>query len=130
MTKNEAENLIMNSEGRVCARFFRRADGSVITKDCPVGWAAVKKRMSKVWTAVASVVLTAISGIGIVSLTRQAEPVTIMGEIPIERTPEEYREMGAVAIEPPPVNNQPVEIMGDIAYSTEHEPKMGKIAVQ
>ena len=31
MTKRDAENLIMNSEGRLCARFFRRADGTVTT---------------------------------------------------------------------------------------------------
>ena len=42
MSRTEAENLITNSEGRLCVRFFRRADGSVLTQDCPVGWRAVK----------------------------------------------------------------------------------------
>ena len=37
MTRAEAESLISHAEGRVCALLFRRADGTVITKDCPVG---------------------------------------------------------------------------------------------
>ena len=39
MTKMEAENLLLDSEGRVCVRFYRRSDGTVLTQDCPVGWA-------------------------------------------------------------------------------------------
>ncbi|MDH3528348.1 MAG: hypothetical protein OEQ28_02180, partial [Acidobacteriota bacterium] len=121
----QAETLIMNSEGRLCARFYRRADGTIITKDCPVGWAVVRKRMSRVWTAVASVVLTAFAGIGIVSLTRETKPETVMGLIPITRIPLERipveREplMGAV---------EPGFEMGDVAMPEDYT--MGKVAVQ
>ena len=44
MSREEAEALIMNAEGRLCVRFYKRRDGSVITGDCPVGWARVKQR--------------------------------------------------------------------------------------
>lgn len=54
MTRREAENLLMNAEGRLCVRFYRRADGTVLTKDCPVGWRALKKRASKAAVAVFS----------------------------------------------------------------------------
>ena len=37
MTKSEAETLLINSEGRLCARFYRRADGTILTQNCPVG---------------------------------------------------------------------------------------------
>jgi hypothetical protein len=37
MTRHEAEDLIARNEGRLCVRFFRRADGTVLTQDCPVG---------------------------------------------------------------------------------------------
>ena len=37
MTRDEAEQLVMNSEGRLCVRFFRRKDGTVLTQDCPAG---------------------------------------------------------------------------------------------
>ncbi len=115
MTKREAENLIMNAEGRVCARFYRRADGTVITKDCPVGWAALKKRMSRIWTAAASVIVTVISGIGITSFVDKSTELDLMGEIRIENpsyiqtNPEP--EVGQIIIEP---SENPVEIKGQI----------------
>ena len=56
MTRQDAENLLLTSEGRLCVRFFRRADGTVLTKNCPVGWQAVKRRVSRVATAVFSIV--------------------------------------------------------------------------
>ena len=31
MTQAEAENFLINAEGRVCLRVFRRTDGTVIT---------------------------------------------------------------------------------------------------
>jgi hypothetical protein len=37
MASDEATALIAGREGRVCARLFRRADGTVITADCPAG---------------------------------------------------------------------------------------------
>jgi hypothetical protein len=33
----EAERLVVEKEGRLCVRFHRRADGTVLTRDCPVG---------------------------------------------------------------------------------------------
>lgn len=63
MTRREAENLLINSEGPLCVRYFKRADGTVLTRDCPVGWAALKRRVSKVATAVASVLIGFLSGI-------------------------------------------------------------------
>src|SRR3954468_4131949 len=35
MTSEEAAALIAGREGRLCARLFRRADGTVVTADCP-----------------------------------------------------------------------------------------------
>lgn len=113
MTKDEAEKLIMNTEGRLCARFYRRSDGTILTKDCPVGWKALKRRMSKTWTAVASLMFTAIGSIGITAFLSQ----------PNER---EFV-TGKLVSEP---------LMGDIAvnensnstYEPEMQPTMGNIA--
>ena len=63
MTKNEAENFLINSEGRVCVKFYRRADGSVLTRDCPVGWQAFKKKVSRRVRAFASVCTGIFGGI-------------------------------------------------------------------
>lgn len=56
MTKREAETLLINSEGRLCVRFYRRADGTILTQDCPVGWARVKQRVSRIATAAFSMI--------------------------------------------------------------------------
>jgi hypothetical protein len=59
LSRSEAENLIASSEGRLCTRLFRRADGTILTKDCPVGVRALRMRVSKrvaaVFAAIASV---------------------------------------------------------------------------
>jgi len=44
MSTAEAEKLIVESEGRLCLRIFRRSDGRVITKDCPKGLRAIRDR--------------------------------------------------------------------------------------
>jgi len=56
MTRDEAESFLINSEGRVCVRVFRRADGSVITEDCPVGWARVKRKVARTGAAVLALI--------------------------------------------------------------------------
>lgn len=37
MGREEAETLVQGHEGRMCIRFFRRSDGTMLTQDCPVG---------------------------------------------------------------------------------------------
>jgi hypothetical protein len=37
MTREAAASLIAQKEGRMCVRFYQRADGTVLTADCPVG---------------------------------------------------------------------------------------------
>lgn len=148
MTKQEAENLIMSLEGRLCARFYRRADGTMITKDCPVGWAAVKKRMSTIGTAVASLIFTALGSVGLTTYLTEsyagsgetgivaATPYDeiIMGEVAIDensnRTVDEHPTftMGNVAV---PQTEEPTVIMGDIenVEPNEETELMGKIAI-
>jgi hypothetical protein len=46
MTRSDAESLIARTEGRLCVRFYRRSDGSIITKDCPVGLRAIRRRVA------------------------------------------------------------------------------------
>jgi hypothetical protein len=52
MSRREAENLLFESEGKICVRLYRREDGTVITQNCPVGWQAVKQKVSRVASAV------------------------------------------------------------------------------
>src|SRR5258706_9871575 len=65
MTRSEAESLIALNEGRLCVRFYRRRDGSIVTKDCPVGLRAIRQRVSYVVKAIGSVVLGLFTGLGV-----------------------------------------------------------------
>ena len=61
MTQTEAETLVADNEGKMCIRFYRRSDGTMLTKDCPVGWRAVKRRMAIIGGAAAAVVAASFS---------------------------------------------------------------------
>jgi hypothetical protein len=47
LSRTKAEKLIASTEGRLCARLYRRDDGTILTKDCPVGLRALRMRVSK-----------------------------------------------------------------------------------
>lgn len=63
MTKRDAETLVTSTEGRLCVRFYRRADGSILTQNCPVGLQALKRRVSRVTRATVSAVLGFLAGL-------------------------------------------------------------------
>ncbi len=55
LTRGEAERLLGEKEGKLCARLFRRADGTVLTRDCPVGFRArVHRAVRRTTAAVAA----------------------------------------------------------------------------
>jgi hypothetical protein len=56
LTGSEAYALITASEGRLCLRLHCRLDGTVITRDCPVGLRALRCRLA--WRA--SAIFTAL----------------------------------------------------------------------
>ena len=47
MTAEDAADLIREKEGKLCVRFYRRADGTMLTADCPIGAAAVVRRVKR-----------------------------------------------------------------------------------
>ena len=54
MAANEAAQLIREREGNLCARLYRRADGTILTGDCPVGARAVWHRTKRLAVACAA----------------------------------------------------------------------------
>jgi hypothetical protein len=64
MSTLEAESLIARTEGRLCVRYYRRKDGSIITQDCPVGLLRLKQRAARIKRAAASLVLGFLAGLG------------------------------------------------------------------
>ena len=57
MTANEIRILVASTDGRLCMRLRRRADGTVITKDCPVGLRGYQKRVARFLGAAMAAVL-------------------------------------------------------------------------
>jgi hypothetical protein len=51
MTRDQAEAVILEHEGRLCVRYFERADGTILLKDCEVG---VKRRRRRRVVAVSA----------------------------------------------------------------------------
>jgi hypothetical protein len=40
MSDAEIERILARRDGRLCARFYRRSDGTMLTRNCPVGFRA------------------------------------------------------------------------------------------
>lgn len=74
MTRDEAEGVLAElSEGRVCARFFRRADGTILVQDCPVGLAKIRAGARRALLRIAALVgLTSAAGIAAASTNQYA----------------------------------------------------------
>ena len=47
MKRHEAIDLLRATEGKICARFYRRKDGTVLTADCPVGVALLARKAKR-----------------------------------------------------------------------------------
>lgn len=123
MTAEEAARLVQKTEGRLCVRFYQRADGTVMTKDCPVGLKAIRLRIATAFSAVFAAVSLFFSA----ALTGKSKETT-SDPIPATPTPAPVREvplMGAIA--PTRVAPEgPRATMGEIAV----RPVMGDVDVE
>lgn len=59
MTREDAEALLQEKQGNLCARYYQRADGTILTSDCAVG---KKQRRRRRVMAVAAAALCAGGG--------------------------------------------------------------------
>jgi hypothetical protein len=108
MTRREAEGLLALSEGRLCVRFYRRSDGTILTRNCPVGLRAIKRRVSKTASATLSALVGFFTGLSVAAGVGQLQSMD--AEVEVESMPA----MGAMAVKPlPPGIDEP--IMGDVA---------------
>jgi hypothetical protein len=130
MTKAAAEDLLERSEGRLCVRFYRRADGSVLTQNCPIGWAKVKQRARVFATAAFSMIVGLLSGLFLVASLRQRS-VPEVGKLLVNPfatpTPKYEPLMGAVAVPSPTPKQKPTP---QSTPKNNNDMVMGKIAVR
>ena len=90
MSKAEAEALLDSSEGRLCVRFYRRADGTILTQNCPVRLRALKHRAARAAGGALSAVLSFCAGVGLSGATSsRGEHSPVMGAVvvPVEVAP-------------------------------------------
>lgn len=132
MTRREAEQLISRTQGKLCVRYYRRADGSILTANCPIGLRALKRQMSRAATAVASAILSFVTGLGIyTSFGKSVYNAPLQGE---------YATTGMLAAPTPPStprnqNDNREARMGDVVMGTPDapappKPLTGKVASQ
>jgi hypothetical protein len=48
LTRRQAEALLRKNGTSICTMIYRRRDGKVLTQDCPVGLAAIRRRLTRV----------------------------------------------------------------------------------
>lgn len=114
LTRDEAEALIVEKEGKLCVRYFQRADGTILLKDCQVG---VKRRRRRRWMAVG--VAASLAG-SVFGYTRTRErPLLVMGAV---RAPDVAPQtVGRAHFAEPP--EQPVKVMGKLAVPPPEPPR-------
>ena len=89
MTRTDAESLIAGTEGRLCVRFYRRPDGSIITQDCPVGLAAIRRKMSYLTKAIFAAGLALLTSFGLHTVLPEGRNAT-MGTIGLRPAADEF----------------------------------------
>lgn len=108
MPRAEAELLLQEKEGALCVRLHRRADGTVITADCPVG--VRKRRRRRLAAAAVGGGLMAAAAAAFASQRTQGEcslppaptaTMTAMGVAAVPEEPPAVPEMGSAAPRPP-----------------------------
>ena len=134
MTKEDAELLILEKEGNLCIRLYRRTDGTVLTEDCPVGVRRKRLRLLGV-VAIAGGAMATAAGFAASMLTqgKPANPVAVeMGAPPPQPPPHVQGEavMGDMAEEPPSaVPAPPPPPVKTAPIPPKLTPKMGKMAM-
>jgi len=103
LSRSEAEALIQSREGRTCVRFFRRWDGTVLTRDCPVGLRGVRQRLARAVAALAGLLLTLATGTLFASRLKRSHPDAFRCESPafstwIQSQPERVYFLGDIVV--------------------------------
>lgn len=124
MTREEAELTMLEKTGEVCIRLYRRADGTVITADCPVG--VRKKRLRLVGVlALGAGALASAAGYAAVRESERAQVVMGGFESVPKPTP---TEIAPVAQPTPPPSALPAPSSSAQPPIPDHAFEMGKRA--
>jgi hypothetical protein len=110
MSRGEAETLVRRSAGRLCVRLYRRQDGTVLTRDCPLGLRALRRKAVHAWSRAIAFVAVLLGGTQSCTRRKTDPPPKVlfeMGDVVTPHDPELQMLMGKPKIEnaqevPPP----------------------------
>jgi hypothetical protein len=127
MTRDQAEALIIAKNGDLCARYYQRADGTILLSDCTVGVSQRNKRR-----LVAAGALALLAGTSAAAMQQKHKSNDFkLGEIHVDTTMKFAKPVPPPL--PPPIIHDPVPTIGAIAVPIAPppvvHPVMGKIAV-
>ncbi|MEO6951527.1 MAG: hypothetical protein ABI321_06930 [Polyangia bacterium] len=128
MTRAEAEALLVEKEGKLCVRYFQRADGTILTADCPTG-VATRRRKRRVVAATFSAVSAVAAAAGVFGARSQrfvtiGAPMPPPHVAPVEPTPQadvspvKPTQPEMLMGEPMQMMGGPVQLMGKISPRT------------
>jgi hypothetical protein len=118
MTRVQIADLIREKEGKFCGRFYRRADGRMLTADCPSRLRQMRERLARIGGALCALALS------LLGCSRQASQPragntghVLMGDVALPptvcATNNSPEIMGKIAVPAPPSNNAPA-LLGEV----------------
>jgi len=130
LTREQIGNLVREKEGKFCGRFYRRADGSMLTADCPSRLRQMRARLAKIGGPFCALFVSVLG----CSPRQDSAPAghkpgpEIMGDVAV--TPVTCSSnstpvvMGQIVLPATPATNTPV-LMGEIAV----QPELGRVRI-
>jgi hypothetical protein len=139
LTREQAEDLILRHEGRLCVRFYQRKDGTVLINNCPVGLAALKAKYHTTKATIVKAAMTFLAYLGVLwwveappivtsmqgAVTLPHDGPVVMGDIGalppylttrlVRRSEPYIRERAIYKVTPVGEGNQPVK--GDVVVA-------------
>jgi hypothetical protein len=103
MPRQEAEALLAAREGKMCVRLYKRADGTVMTSDCPVGVKRRRRRRAVAGVLAGGGMLAATAGMLATATAQMGAPQRNFPNVP-EVQGSAVILQGDPAPPPPPVN--------------------------
>jgi hypothetical protein len=93
MTADEAARLVQETEGRLCVRYYQRRDGTVMTRNCPVGVSALQKRVATMITSAAALCLVMVAA---AKVYERSGGTVEVGVSPFQRAKDQARKMPVI----------------------------------
>jgi hypothetical protein len=125
MTRVQIETLVREKEGKFCGRFHRRADGTMLTADCPSRLRRMRERLAQVGGALCALVLSVVGCSGRPTASSHGEKTgqVLMGDVAMPPvvgvTNTAPMIMGKIAVPTPapPENTNSRGLMGELVFA-------------